>query len=153
MIILKFMFVFSDLLLTVLAVPMRMRKIPPNGWYGSRVKKTMENHDIWYPVNAYSGKWLLAVGLVQAMTPIGFLIEGCRLRTGNTFLPGGERFGPTGEQGFTGVVTLFDPHAGGVHAREEVHALAVAQLSDNRWEFDLLLFKRSLDRGLILRKG
>ena len=91
--------------------------------------------------------------LVQAMTPIGFLIEGCRLRTGNTFLPGGERFGPTGEQGFTGVVTLFDPHAGGVHAREEVHALAVAQLSDNRWEFDLLLFKRSLDRGLILRKG
>jgi hypothetical protein len=27
----------------------------------------MENFDIWYPVNAYSGKWLLAAGLGLAL--------------------------------------------------------------------------------------
>ena len=57
---------------------MIMGKIPPNGLYGFRVKKTMENPDIWYPVNAYSGKWLLAIGLVMVLAAaldfISFLV-------------------------------------------------------------------------------
>ena len=41
------MFLFNGVLLTVLVVPMTLGKIPPNGLYGFRVKKTMENPDIW----------------------------------------------------------------------------------------------------------
>jgi hypothetical protein len=67
MIVLMIVFLFSGLLLAVLSVPMIMGKIPPNGLYGFRVKKTMENPEIWYPINAYSGKWLLATGLVQSL--------------------------------------------------------------------------------------
>jgi hypothetical protein len=71
MLILKYMFVISGLLLAGLSIPMILRKIPPNGLYGFRVRKTMENPDIWYRVNSYSGKWLLATGLVIAATAFG----------------------------------------------------------------------------------
>ena len=67
MIILMMLFLFSGLLLAALSIPMIMGKIPPNGLYGFRVKKTLDNPEIWYPVNAYSGKWLLAASLVQAL--------------------------------------------------------------------------------------
>lgn len=71
MIILMYMFLFTGVLLMALSTPLILGKIPPNGLYGFRVKKTMENPDIWYPVNAYSGKWLLAVGLIQALASVG----------------------------------------------------------------------------------
>lgn len=80
MIILLYLFVISGALLVVLSVPMIMGKIPPNGLYGFRVKKTMENPDIWYPVNAYSGKWFLVVGLGLALAAVGlFFVPGISL--------------------------------------------------------------------------
>ncbi len=51
------------LLLMALAVPMIRGKVPPNGLYGFRVPKTMNNPDIWYPANAYAGWQLLWAGL------------------------------------------------------------------------------------------
>ena len=72
MLILLSMYLFSGILLMALSVPMITGKIPPNGFYGFRVKKTMENPDIWYPVNRFSGKWLLATGLVLALAAAGF---------------------------------------------------------------------------------
>jgi hypothetical protein len=44
------MFVVSGLLLCVLAIPMILKKVKPNFWYGFRVRKTLENPDIWYAV-------------------------------------------------------------------------------------------------------
>jgi hypothetical protein len=70
--ILMTMFFTGSPLLAVLAVPRILGKIPPNGWYGFRVKKTMENPEIWYPVNVYSGKWLLAIGLIDILPTVGF---------------------------------------------------------------------------------
>ena len=46
MTIVMYMSLFSGALLAALSVPMIMGKIPPNGLYGFRVKKTMENPDI-----------------------------------------------------------------------------------------------------------
>jgi SdpI/YfhL protein family len=71
MVVLMLMFLFSGLLLAALSVPMILGKIPPNGLYGFRLKKTMENPEVWYPVNAYSGKWLLVAGLGQALAASG----------------------------------------------------------------------------------
>jgi hypothetical protein len=80
MLTLMLMFFFSGVFLAALSVPLIMGKIPPNGLYGFRVKKTMENPDIWYPVNAYSGKWLLVAGLVMAMAAVGlFYVPGLSL--------------------------------------------------------------------------
>ena len=65
------MFIITGLLLSILSIPMILKIIKPNGLYGFRVKKTMENPDIWYAVNSYSGKWLLGTGLVVVAAAIG----------------------------------------------------------------------------------
>lgn len=64
------MYVVTGLLLCILSVPLILKKVKPNGLYGFRVKKTLENPDIWYAANCYSGKWLLVTGLITIMTSI-----------------------------------------------------------------------------------
>jgi len=71
--ILTIVFITSGLILAGLSVPLMLRKIPPNGLYGFRVKKTMEHPEIWYPVNAYGGKWLLAVGIGVVLAAVIFV--------------------------------------------------------------------------------
>jgi uncharacterized membrane protein len=65
---LMILFVSTGLLLAALSVPLILRKIGPNPLYGFRVKKTLEDPAVWYPVNAYAAKRLLAVGLVISVT-------------------------------------------------------------------------------------
>jgi hypothetical protein len=64
------LFLFSGLFLAGISIPLILGKIPPNGLYGFRVKKTMEKPEIWYLVNAYSGKWLLIVGIILSIVSI-----------------------------------------------------------------------------------
>ena len=71
MILLLVMYVVSGLLLTGLAVPLMCRKIPPNHWYGFRVRKTLENEAVWYAVNEFSAKRLLWVGIATVAAAIG----------------------------------------------------------------------------------
>jgi uncharacterized membrane protein len=68
--LLLIMFVCSGLLLAGLSIPMILGRIAPNGLYGFRVKKTLERPEIWYPVNRYSGKWLLATGLCLVVASV-----------------------------------------------------------------------------------
>jgi len=65
------LFVASGLLLSGLSIPMILKKVKPNGLYGFRVRKTLENPEIWYAVNSYSGKWLLGTGLVVVAAAVG----------------------------------------------------------------------------------
>lgn len=68
------MLVASGLLLTALSLPMIFRKIPPDYWYGFRVKATLENEEVWYPANEYAGKRLFWVGVATVglfLMPIG----------------------------------------------------------------------------------
>jgi uncharacterized membrane protein len=64
------LFVSSGLLLAALSVPLILRKISPNPLYGFRVKRTLEDPAVWYPVNAYAAKRLLVVGLVISVSAI-----------------------------------------------------------------------------------
>jgi hypothetical protein len=77
MLILLIFYVAAGLLLCGLAVPLILGKIGPNPLYGFRVQQTLENPAIWYPVNAYSGKALLAVGLGIVLTaPLLYIVPG-----------------------------------------------------------------------------
>ena len=75
MYILLILFVISGLVVAGLSVPLILGKIPPNGLYGFRVKKTMENPDIWYAINKYSGKWLLVTHLALIVAAIGIYFQ------------------------------------------------------------------------------
>ena len=72
MIPLLVMYIVSGLLLSGLAVPLICRKIPPNRWYGFRVRRTMENEAVWYAVNEFSARRLLWVGIVTVAAAITF---------------------------------------------------------------------------------
>ena len=63
MVTLMILFISSGLLLAALSVPLILRRIGPNPLYGFRVKRTLEDPAVWYPVNAYAAKRLLVVGL------------------------------------------------------------------------------------------
>ena len=57
-------FVISGLFV-VLGVPMSMRMVPPNRWYGVRTAETLSNSEIWYNVNALVGKAVIAAGILS----------------------------------------------------------------------------------------
>jgi uncharacterized membrane protein len=64
----------SGILLILLAIPLYLEKIKPNGLYGFRVRKTIENPELWYPVNKYGARWLMLTGLVVVFSAIGFTL-------------------------------------------------------------------------------
>src|ERR1700685_2478935 len=70
MLTLLLFYVLSGLLLAAISIPLILRKIGPNPWYGFRVRKTLDDPAVWYPVNAYSAKRLLAVGLASSVTAV-----------------------------------------------------------------------------------
>ena len=67
----------AGILLALLSIPLMQRKIPPNGLYGFRTPKTIDNPELWYVVNQFSAKRMF-------WTAIAFLIAALVLY----FLPG-----------------------------------------------------------------
>lgn len=54
----------SALLLMALAIPLWMRRVPPNRFYGVRTRATLADETTWYDVNARSGQDLLVAGVI-----------------------------------------------------------------------------------------
>jgi len=71
MTLLKTIYISGGLLLILLAIPLILRKIPPNSMYGFRVKWTLEDPELWYSMNAYTSKWLVFVGLCAILGAVG----------------------------------------------------------------------------------
>jgi hypothetical protein len=65
------MYIVFGLLLVALAIPLYFEKIGPNSLYGFRVRKTLEHPEIWYPVNRYGARWLIASGLALVVAAVG----------------------------------------------------------------------------------
>lgn len=92
------MYVIFGLLLAGLSVPLLLGKIPPNGWYGFRVPSTLYDADLWYKVNRYMARWMLAAGIITVVGAIGlYFVPGlsvdtyawlCLLLFALAFLPG-----------------------------------------------------------------
>ncbi len=72
------LFIATGLTMIGLALPLFYRKIPPNHLYGFRVKRTLENREVWFAANAFAGQRLAWVGLATAVAAVvfyGLLIE------------------------------------------------------------------------------
>jgi uncharacterized membrane protein len=64
-------YILGGILLILLSIPLILRKIPPNPIYGFRVQWTLKDPDLWYPMNAYTGKWLVFVGVCSVLGAVG----------------------------------------------------------------------------------
>jgi len=68
----KYLMVWLVVLMIAVAVPMAMRKVPPNGLYGFRTPKTLANVQVWYDANEKAGINMIAAG-VLALAAWGLL--------------------------------------------------------------------------------
>jgi uncharacterized membrane protein len=74
MTLLLILYIFSGLLLIGLVLPLIYRTIPPNHPYGFRVKRTLENSEVWFAANAFAGQRLVWVGLATVVAAIVFYV-------------------------------------------------------------------------------
>ncbi len=51
-------------LVALFSVPLALRMVPMNRFYGIRTAKAFSSEDNWYAINAYGGKLLLVYGLL-----------------------------------------------------------------------------------------
>jgi hypothetical protein len=67
----------SGLLIFLLAIPMILRRVPPNRLYGVRTKASFASDDDWYRINAIGGRYLAVSGIVILVVGIvGFFLPG-----------------------------------------------------------------------------
>jgi hypothetical protein len=52
-------------LLIVLSIPLILRWVPQNRFYGLRIPATCRNRSVWYEANALCGRHMLLLGLVM----------------------------------------------------------------------------------------
>jgi hypothetical protein len=57
----------TGLLFVVLALPLILRKVAMNRWYGVRIPKAFVSEANWYAINAVGGRWMAAAGGVLAL--------------------------------------------------------------------------------------
>ena len=57
-------FALVGVLMIALALPMILRRVPPNGFYGLRVPATFKDEQVWYDANAAAGRDLLVLGML-----------------------------------------------------------------------------------------
>jgi hypothetical protein len=50
--------------LLVASIPLLLRWVPRNGFYGFRIPATLRSDSVWYDVNALCGRHLFLLGLV-----------------------------------------------------------------------------------------
>jgi uncharacterized membrane protein len=65
------LYLATGLLLSILSIPLLLKKVKPNPFYGFRVQATLENAEIWYATNAHFARYQLAVGLITAAAALG----------------------------------------------------------------------------------
>lgn len=63
-------FICTALLLIGLAIPMCLRRIGPNRFYGFRTRHSMEDEKIWYATNVVCGWWLVVTGSLMLIVVV-----------------------------------------------------------------------------------
>lgn len=61
-------------LLAVSGIPLALRKVPMNRWYGVRIPESYASDERWYDINAYGGRLFLGYGC--AVVLFGWLARG-----------------------------------------------------------------------------
>jgi hypothetical protein len=60
--VLRVLFVGLPVLVFITGIPLALRLVPPNRWYGFRTAATLSSPEAWYPINAATGVALVAAG-------------------------------------------------------------------------------------------
>ena len=65
----------TGIVILALAIPLIMRRVPPNGLYGVRTKAAFASANDWYRINHIGGRYLAVAGaLVVVAGAVGFFL-------------------------------------------------------------------------------
>ena len=67
-------YIALGLLSIIVSVPLVMRKIKMNRWYGIRLPKAFKSEENWYTINEYGGKQLILWSTVPLTAGIAILL-------------------------------------------------------------------------------
>ena len=56
-----------DLLFILIAIPLILRRVPPNPVYGFRTRTTLADENIWYESNAYFGRNFVISSIISGI--------------------------------------------------------------------------------------
>ena len=73
-VLLLVIFLVSGGLLVGLSVPLMRGWVGPNAIYGFRVRRTLENREIWFAANRYAARWMAGAGVALIATAVGLYI-------------------------------------------------------------------------------
>jgi hypothetical protein len=62
--------IVCNVVFAVLAVPLMLRKVPPNMLYGYRTRATLTDETVWYDANAHFGRGLLVSSAVSGVAAL-----------------------------------------------------------------------------------
>ncbi len=69
--LLLLLYTSTGTLLALLCIPLMRRKIPPNGLYGFRIPKTLNNPELWYVVNQFSARRMFWTAIAFTAAALG----------------------------------------------------------------------------------
>jgi uncharacterized membrane protein len=75
-IISSLLFAVVGIMFVALSIPLIQERVPPNGSYGFRTRKTLSDPKIWYAANRASGQDLFVAGLVITISSMAMLLFG-----------------------------------------------------------------------------
>ena len=55
---------FIGALFIAISVPLILKKVPPNKWYGLRIPATFSDETVWYEANVWVAKDMLRLGVL-----------------------------------------------------------------------------------------
>ena len=64
-------FVGIGILSIAIGLPLADRRIPPNRWYGVRLRETFADRHVWYETNAQAGRDLMLLGALFVVLALG----------------------------------------------------------------------------------
>jgi uncharacterized membrane protein len=73
-----------SVMLVLVSLPLLLRRIPPNAFYGLRVPATYADEWVWYEANALTGRDMVALGVL--LTVLALALPVLRLEGGTPTL-------------------------------------------------------------------
>jgi len=69
----EYVFVGIGIVCFSVGLPLVGRRIPPNRWYGVRLRATFADESIWYETNALAGRDLVVLGVLYVALTMALL--------------------------------------------------------------------------------
>ncbi len=76
---LSLLFAGVGVLFILLSIPLILKKIPPNYFYGVRTRRTLSDENLWYVVNHHFGKSFLIGGVCIFVAASALAAAGSKL--------------------------------------------------------------------------